>query len=210
MGGNAVRSQMDVRICLRVRERRDVDLILGQGALAAGWDAHALTLAGAFLLSDPEHTTPMRARARLITDAQIRDHAARYALPPARDPDARADSAGPACPDAEPCQARQQAGPPGTLPPTAGRERPPPGGGDDQDGRPRPETALWDALVDAGPDGVSVSELEAACGMARRWVYYRLGEHAQAGRATQVRRGYWRAARTAGSPPAPPAESDGQ
>ena len=35
MGGNAVRSQMDVRICLRVRERRDVDLILGQGSFAS-------------------------------------------------------------------------------------------------------------------------------------------------------------------------------
>jgi DNA segregation ATPase FtsK/SpoIIIE, S-DNA-T family len=30
-----VRSQMDVRICFRVRERQDVDLILGQGMLAA-------------------------------------------------------------------------------------------------------------------------------------------------------------------------------
>ena len=29
----AVRSQMDVRICLRVRERRDVDLVLGQGII---------------------------------------------------------------------------------------------------------------------------------------------------------------------------------
>ena len=36
MGSGAVRSQMDVRICLRVRERRDVDLVLGQGMLAAG------------------------------------------------------------------------------------------------------------------------------------------------------------------------------
>lgn len=30
MGGIAVRSQLDVRICLRVRECHDVDLILGQ------------------------------------------------------------------------------------------------------------------------------------------------------------------------------------
>lgn len=37
MGKGAVRSQMDIRICLRVRERRDVDLILGQGAFKAGW-----------------------------------------------------------------------------------------------------------------------------------------------------------------------------
>ncbi len=81
MGGNAVRSQMDVRICLRVRERKDADLILGQGAVAAGWNAHALTLPGSFLLSDPEHTVPERARARMITDTQITAHAARYARP---------------------------------------------------------------------------------------------------------------------------------
>lgn len=30
IGKGAVHSQMDIRICLRVRERRDVDLILGQ------------------------------------------------------------------------------------------------------------------------------------------------------------------------------------
>ena len=35
MGHGAVRSQMDVRICFRVRERKDVDLILGQGMLTA-------------------------------------------------------------------------------------------------------------------------------------------------------------------------------
>ena len=79
MGGNAVRSQMDVRICLRVRERRDVDLILGQGSFAAGWHAHALTKPGEFLISAPEHTTPERARGYLITDDQVTGHAARHA-----------------------------------------------------------------------------------------------------------------------------------
>jgi len=34
---------MDVRICLRVRERRDTDLVLGQGSFNAGWHSHALT-----------------------------------------------------------------------------------------------------------------------------------------------------------------------
>jgi S-DNA-T family DNA segregation ATPase FtsK/SpoIIIE len=71
MGHNAVRSQMDVRLCLRVRERRDVDLILGQGAYASGWRADALTQPGAFLISAPEHTAPERARAYLITDDQV-------------------------------------------------------------------------------------------------------------------------------------------
>ncbi|GAA2405144.1 hypothetical protein GCM10010404_74120 [Nonomuraea africana] len=42
MGKGAVRSQMDVRLSFRVREQRDVDLILGQGLLKAGWHAHRL------------------------------------------------------------------------------------------------------------------------------------------------------------------------
>jgi S-DNA-T family DNA segregation ATPase FtsK/SpoIIIE len=74
MGHGAVRSQMDVRICLRVRERRDVDLILGQGAFASGWQAHTLTQPGTFLISAPEHTTPQRARGYLITDEHITRH----------------------------------------------------------------------------------------------------------------------------------------
>jgi S-DNA-T family DNA segregation ATPase FtsK/SpoIIIE len=79
MGKGAVRSQMDIRICLRVRERRDVDLILGQGAFNAGWHAHQLTQPGAFLISSPQHTTPERHRAYLITDEQIARHAAQHA-----------------------------------------------------------------------------------------------------------------------------------
>jgi hypothetical protein len=54
--------------------------------------------------------------------------------------------------------------------------------------------------VDAAPEGVSVTELEAACDMGRSWVYYRLQAHATAGRAVQVRRGYWRAARPPDGP----------
>ena len=71
MGQGAVRSQMDTRICFRVRERKDVDLILGQGMLAAGWHAHALNAPGKFLVSAPEHTTPKRARAYLVTDDDV-------------------------------------------------------------------------------------------------------------------------------------------
>ena len=71
MGQGAVRSQMDVRICFRVRERRDVDLILGQGMLSAGWNAHTLNAPGKFLISAPEHDTPRRARAYLLTDETV-------------------------------------------------------------------------------------------------------------------------------------------
>ena len=79
MGKTAVRSQMDVRICLRVRERRDVDLVLGQGSFNAGWHAHLLTQPGTFLISAPEHASPQRYRAYLLADEQIAHHAAQHA-----------------------------------------------------------------------------------------------------------------------------------
>src|SRR6202046_2078010 len=72
--GTAVRSQMDIRICLRVREPRDADLILGQGMGNSGWYAHKLTKPGEFLISDPEHTTPEPNRAYLLTAAQRARH----------------------------------------------------------------------------------------------------------------------------------------
>lgn len=78
MGRKAVRSQMDVRICLRVRERRDVDLVLGQGMLAAGWAAHTLDAPGKFLLSAPGADSPQRARAYLVSDDDVRTAVARH------------------------------------------------------------------------------------------------------------------------------------
>ena len=78
MGQGALRSQMDVRICFRVRERKDVDLILGQGMLSAGWHAHTLTAPGKFLISAPEHDTPRHARAYLLTDQAVTDTASQF------------------------------------------------------------------------------------------------------------------------------------
>jgi S-DNA-T family DNA segregation ATPase FtsK/SpoIIIE len=178
MGRNtAVRSQMDVRICLRVREPRDADLILGQGSLNSGWHAHKLTRPGEFLISDPEHGTPERNRAYLITDESRDQHAARYGhqqeTPAAPVPDAP----------------RMAPKPPQAAPEVSSRNG--------RDEGPRPETALWDTLVDAGPEGVFVGDLAAVCGRTQRWVHYRLQEHARAGRAVQVRRGYWQAVRRA-------------
>jgi S-DNA-T family DNA segregation ATPase FtsK/SpoIIIE len=180
--GSAVRSQMDIRICLRVRERRDADLILGSGSVNSGWHAHKLTRPGEFLISSPEHTAPERNRAYLIDDETRDRHAARYAYrqPPPLSP--------------EPDNFRTA-----PEPPQNATNEPPDSNGRDE--RPRPETALWDALVDAGPEGVSVAELEAACGMGKSWVYYRLQEHVRAERAIQVKHGYWRAARPPGDSP---------
>jgi S-DNA-T family DNA segregation ATPase FtsK/SpoIIIE len=170
MGHGAVRSQMDVRICLRVREPRDTDLILGQGKTASGWHAHALDAPGKFLISDPEHDTPRRARACLITDHDVTRTVARNAT---GRPRLSTESAGGA-PDATANQP----------------DHPDPSRGD---GTADAEAALWVALRDAADAGLSVADLERLTGMGRRWVYYRLRRHAQAGRAVQTARGRWRA-----------------
>ncbi len=168
MGKGAVRSQMDVRICLRVRERREVDLILGQGAFNAGWHAHSLTQPGAFLISSPEHTVAERHRAYLITDDQIARRATQHA--PGR----------PLLPTGGPDVPQTAPGSPQTAE----------DGPAHSDG---PEMALWAALTSAGPDGVSVGELLAVTGMARPTLYRHLQAHVRAGRAVQAARGYWRA-----------------
>ena len=60
------------------RERKDVDLVLGQGMLSAGWHAHTLNAPGKFLVSAPEHVTPKRARAYLLTDDEVARVVAHY------------------------------------------------------------------------------------------------------------------------------------
>ena len=186
MGQGAVRSQMDVRICFRVRERKDVDLILGQGMLAAGWNAQTLNAPGKFLIAAAEHDTPRRARAYLLTDESVADTASRYAdLRPALDP--VSDTAlgtpreeGPADPDDDPD---------GTDPKGwRGGKR-----------RADPDALLCNALQSAPADGVSVADLMRVTGMSRSWVYYRLADHAEAGRAIRTTRGCWRAAPEAGN-----------
>jgi S-DNA-T family DNA segregation ATPase FtsK/SpoIIIE len=190
--GGATRSQMDIRICLRVRERRDTDLILGQGAAKSGWHAESLTLAGSFLLSTPEHHTPDRARAWLVDDGDVAAHVARHGprrpAGPARAPGPAASATGPQ----ETAQGPEDAdgGPePGSVAVEAA------------DGPQGPDAALWSALRDAGPDGVTIGALMAASGRGRRWVYYRLRQLADGGSARQLARGRWRAVKAPGAPP---------
>jgi S-DNA-T family DNA segregation ATPase FtsK/SpoIIIE len=188
MGGGAARAQMDVRICLRVRERRDTDLILGQGSWSAGWRADLLDQPGKFLLSDPEHTAPRPARAYRIGDPQIADHARYWAArrPLLADP-----------PPADPATTRPDSA---TAGPAAGQ--PPPSGSPAKSESAR---LLRERLSAAtGPDGVSVAELVTVTGKSRTWVYDQLRELAAQGRAAATRRrGYWRAIHH------PPASHDG-
>ncbi|WP_433326544.1 FtsK/SpoIIIE domain-containing protein [Spirillospora sp. CA-294931] len=171
MGKGAVRSQMDVRVSFRVRERKDVDLILGQGMLNAGWHAHTLNAPGKFLLSAPEHDTPRRARAYLLTDEAVANAARRHVkLRPSLDQISRTAIE----------EARA-----GILLRTSTPKEP--------TAKDSPETVLWAMLNGAPEDGIPVSHLITATGMSRPWLYQRLREHAETGRVTQVSRGRWRA-----------------
>ncbi len=165
MGGGTTRSQMSVRICLRVRERRDVDLILDKGMLAAGWHAHILDAPGKFYVYADGLTQPRRARGYLVTDDHVHATAARYApTRPALDQMS-------ACAINEPQDVIE---------------------GDvveDHD----PDLTLWTALKNAPDDGLSIPELMHRTGMRRTWIYDRLQTHAAAERAQQVTRGRWRA-----------------
>src|ERR1700677_4422578 len=149
IGRGAVRSQMDVRICFRVRERKDVDLILGQGMLTAGWHAHTLNAPGKFLVSAAEQTTPRRARAYLITDEIVAETAERHAaLRPRLDETSSNAMRRPSQPN-EPLAAD-------TPIPDA------------------PEETLWTVLSLAPDAAMTVPDLMQHTGMSRPWVYQRL------------------------------------
>ena len=158
-----------------VRERKDVDLILGQGMLAAGWHAHTLNAPGKFLIAAAEHDTPKRARAYLLTDQVVEAAANYYAdyRPPLDPVSQRAVE--------EHRDPERTVVPPDTDTTTAEHE---------QDGS---ETMLWTALVLAPPDGISVPDLMAVTGMSRPWIYLRLRDLADQGHVIQVSRGRWRA-----------------
>jgi len=188
IGQGALRSQIDVRISFRVRERRDVDLILGQGMLAAGWHAHTLNAPGKFLISAPEHDTPRRARAYLLTDEAVADTAARHArLRPALDQVsqravAQRAQTRPESPDRPDMPAYSD----GTA-------------GSPERDRDAPGALLWAALSFAPPDGITVPELISQTGMSRPWVYQHLSDMTRRGQVTQVSRGRWRATTTPGN-----------
>jgi S-DNA-T family DNA segregation ATPase FtsK/SpoIIIE len=168
MGEGAVRQQADVRICLRVREPRDADLILGQGATTAGWHAHTLNAPGKILISDPEHTTPRPARAYLINDRQVQHTAGRHGTGRPRL-------------SAEPANG----GPEPTTPDHSEPPAPP-------DRTANADAVLWRLLCDATENGATVADLVAATGMSRATVYRRLRGHAKAGRAVNLGGGRWR------------------
>jgi S-DNA-T family DNA segregation ATPase FtsK/SpoIIIE len=189
MGAGAVRSQMDVRLCLRVRERRDVDLILGQGMLTTGWHAHTLDAPGKFLISTPEHTTPRRARAYHLTDDHV--HAIAYRWTKHR----------PIL--VTPSQEAADDHATGTVLEPAKVIPSPRNANSETRNETAADASLWIALSTAPPEGITIPGLMAATDMSRPWVYKRLAAHHRAGRTIQVTRGHWRAAAHEDTPDGP-------
>jgi len=185
MGQGAVRSQMDLRICFRVREPRDVDLVLGQGMLRAGWDAHNLNAPGKFLVSAPGHDRPKRARAYLLTDEVVIGTAAHY-VGQRPELDAGSRRAIIAAANARPLQDDNPSDDSASL------EVARPVGG-------KPvlaEDALWTELCLAPDEGTGIGDLIHATGMTRSTIYRHLHEYVKTGRVAQVSRGRWRARTT--------------
>jgi S-DNA-T family DNA segregation ATPase FtsK/SpoIIIE len=183
MGQGAVRSQMDTRICFRVRERRDVDLVLGQGMLAAGWAAHTLNAPGKFLISDPEHGTPKRARAYLLTDDDVASVGAQFITRRPELDNLSQSALRPGMPaDRVPwylVNHQSDASEPGDTP--------------DSPDTTTIEGALWGALCAVPEEGADVPELMRATGLGRSTIYRYLAQLAEQGRAVQVGWGRWRA-----------------
>jgi S-DNA-T family DNA segregation ATPase FtsK/SpoIIIE len=188
MGQGAVRSQMDLRICFRVREPRDVDLVLGQGMLRAGWDAHNLNAPGKFLVSAPGHDRPKRARAYLLTDQVVTETAVHYAgYRPELDAESRR-----AIIAANARSSQEEISSDDSDSPEVNGPSP--------DSKPTiAEQALWMTLCMAPDEGIGVGDLMRATGMTRSTLYRHLHELAGTGHVDQVSRGRWRA-RATGEP----------
>jgi hypothetical protein len=185
MGQGAVRSQMDTRICFRVRERKDVDLVLGQGMLSAGWHAHTLNAPGKFLVSAPEHVTPKRARAYLVADGDVARIAAYYGprRPPLDHVSRAALNPGPATAEPTPWYLK-------TAQHVADEPEDTSGGY----GSSSLEDVLWEALCGVPEAGADVAELMRMTGLGRSAVYKYLALLAGQGRAVKAGWGRWRAA----------------
>lgn len=159
------------------REPRDVDLVLGQGMLRSGWDAHNLNAPGKFLVSASGHDRPKRARAYLLADDVVATTAAHYARnrPRLDYVSLRAiDSASrPNAPSggSEPVRANSR---------TTARAA------------ETADDALWLALRAAPEEGTEIGELMRITGWKRTKLYRHLRQHADAGRAIRVSGGRWR------------------
>jgi DNA segregation ATPase FtsK/SpoIIIE, S-DNA-T family len=196
LGGGALRAQLTVRVCLRVTEPADGELILGRGKAKQGYRPDLLDAPGKLLAWDPpDHTRPVPAKAYTLDRPRIRqlvngasdpvpelDADSAAALAEREAPDRRRPERGTASAHPEPRTA------PG-VPTTTATE--PAGDGD-------PLAALLAALRAAGSRGAKVAELAHTVGRAKTWVYERLQDLHRQGQVERAGHGRWRAMNEAG------------
>ena len=168
--GVALRGQLHTRICMRVTETREADMVLGGGLVREGWRADRLLREpGSFLISDsPEHVQPVPARCYLMSDSAV---AAAVDACMGRRPQLDAITAN------------------AVLSSHARPDQPEPSG--PNEAQLDPDAALQAALAEAGSDGLSLDELRALGLGQRTWIYDRLKRLVARGEARRVSRGRW-------------------
>jgi S-DNA-T family DNA segregation ATPase FtsK/SpoIIIE len=198
LGGGALRAQLTVRVCLRVTEPADGDLILGRGKAKQGYRPDLLDAPGKLLVWDPpDHTRPIPAKAYTLDRARIRQlvNSAHQPVPdldptaplpwpnrpsPTRPPPKGGTAPGPRTAPTHPNQAQAD---PRTV-------TEPAGDGPAEDGDPL--AALWAALQAAGQRGAKVADLAHTVSRAKTWVYERLQDLHRQGHVERAGHGRWR------------------
>jgi len=195
LGGGALRAQLTVRVCLRVTEPADGELILGRGKAKQGYRPDLLDAPGKLLVWDPpDHTRPVPAKAYTLDRPRIRQlvNAADQPVP-----ELDADSAAALAERDAPEQPPPEHGiaPEGRTTPAHPKLPAAPDEAatmveDADDGNPL--AALLAALQAAGDRGAKVAELAHIVGRAKTWVYERLQELARQGQVERAGHGRWR------------------
>jgi len=198
LGGGALRAQLTVRVCLRVTEPADGELILGRGKAKQGYRPDLLDAPGKLLVWDPpDHTRPIPAKAYTLDRQRVRQLAAgpgAHQAVPELDADSAAALAEPDAPGQPPPE--RGTAPEGRTTPAHPERSPtpdrPPAALPENAGDGNPLAALLAALQTAGPRGAKVAELAHTVGRAKTWVYERLQELARQGVVERAGHGRWR------------------
>jgi S-DNA-T family DNA segregation ATPase FtsK/SpoIIIE len=185
-----LRAQLTVRVCLRVTEPADGELVLGRGKARLGYRPDLLDGPGKLLVWDPpDHTRPIPAKVLHVDRERIPRLLAQAgsAAVPELDPATAAALAEPAQRDdgGEPAAQPTRRTPAGPVAETTPILTPAGGDGD-------PLAGLLACLRAAGPRGAKVAELAAAIGRAKTWVYERLQDLARTGEVERAGHGRWR------------------
>jgi S-DNA-T family DNA segregation ATPase FtsK/SpoIIIE len=196
LGSEILRANLRVRFCLGVEDPGEVSLALGLGG-KKDWPPELLDAPGKFYLRARSQglNSPRPARGYLATTAQVHRLAAHHAQSPARLDAVSAQAAA-----RHPAAHSRLGGDQPPPPPGGGHPDPAPAGPGGwtppQGGAGDPEVARLLAVVaNAGPTGLTVTELLVATGRQKTWVYDRLADLQQAALVERAGQGRYRLSR---------------